>query len=391
TTRPDAGFAPNMVYDSARGCCVLFGGHNGSISSGATWEYTRKLVGALTFSRAPALLRPGNLKITASFDVDLSSNTTPTLTFPTGGTYFGVNSVSRVGFRQVLYDVTVGLTPTSGAADYVASVQRALGTGGPNQATPATQAGTVDTGPLSVLLTYDRDPAFVLQGPLTITATFSQPLVTTLTFALDAPGTANDVPATPMTGRGAVWTYTTNITGGSANLGPATVTIAGGQDTTGYINQTATDNTFTVASPPSYDGAPYGWAPQAPSTKPQGRRHAAMAFDSARSRSVMFGGNNGRTWIGDTWEYDGTNWISFTPATAPSVRDGPGMAYDQKRGRTVIFGGHGTSAEKQDTWEWDGTNWQRAITSGGPSKPLAPAMCFDSTRNCGVLFGGYAD
>jgi len=45
----------------------------------------------------------------------------------------------------------------------------------------------------------------------------------------------------------------------------------------------------------------------------------------------------------------------------PGPRGGFGMAYDSARGKTVLYGG-GVDAgipTDRDTWEWDGTNWRR--------------------------------
>src|SRR5262245_46031280 len=51
-----------------------------------------------------------------------------------------------------------------------------------------------------------------------------------------------------------------------------------------------------------------------------------------------------------------TAWTDRTPASSPPGRLGPGLAYDSARGRTVLFGGlNGGQATFSDTWEWDGS------------------------------------
>ena len=66
------------------------------------------------------------------------------------------------------------------------------------------------------------------------------------------------------------------------------------------------------------------------------RTYAAMAYDSARDRLVLFGGSG----LNDTWEFDGNGWTNVTPANGnPEGRWRHGMAYDASRRRVVMFGG----------------------------------------------------
>lgn len=65
------------------------------------------------------------------------------------------------------------------------------------------------------------------------------------------------------------------------------------------------------------------------------------------------------------------------------------MAYDSARHVTVLFGGTTSSSEASaETWEWDGITWsQRHVT--GPSPRSGHAMAYDASRGVTVLFGGY--
>src|SRR5262245_54514259 len=78
---------------------------------------------------------------------------------------------------------------------------------------------------------------------------------------------------------------------------------------------------------------------------------AAMAYDAARGRVVLFGGSfaNG-TYSADTWEYDGQAWRLRVTTNRPSGRGGHAMSYDAARGRVVLFGGS-ASTTLRDTWE----------------------------------------
>src|SRR5262249_52389706 len=46
-----------------------------------------------------------------------------------------------------------------------------------------------------------------------------------------------------------------------------------------------------------------------------------------------------------------TNWTEAKPVAGQAS---PAMAYDSARGRTVLFGGNSGSAIFAETWEWDG-------------------------------------
>jgi hypothetical protein len=110
-----------------------------------------------------------------------------------------------------------------------------------------------------------------------------------------------------------------------------------------------------------------------------------MAYDSARGVTVLFGGdNNTLAMLGDTWEFNGVNWVHRSPAHSPPARYAHCMSYDSVRHRTVMVGGLAESA----TWLWDGTDWT-SQPSALPARSYA-AMAFDSRRGRTVLFGGKA-
>ncbi|MBI5526160.1 MAG: hypothetical protein HY897_07480 [Deltaproteobacteria bacterium] len=130
---------------------------------------------------------------------------------------------------------------------------------------------------------------------------------------------------------------------------------------------------------------------------PSARQSSALAYDAARGKVVLFGGYTGNP-SGETWEWDGTNWVRKIPADPegdgnPSARYGHAMAYDSARGKTVLFGG-GTGEPAYETWEWDGTSWEKKTPAdpegdGNPSPRGNHAMVYDSARGKTVLFGGY--
>lgn len=111
-----------------------------------------------------------------------------------------------------------------------------------------------------------------------------------------------------------------------------------------------------------------------------------MAYDTARQRLVLFGGQLNGNRLGDTWEWDGANWL-LRSNTGPSARFFHTMTYDPIRQRVVLFGGI-EFAFKRDTWEWDGNVWvQRSNT--GPTARMFSSITFDPIRQKVLLFGGF--
>ena len=127
------------------------------------------------------------------------------------------------------------------------------------------------------------------------------------------------------------------------------------------------------------------WGPQTQVQSPSGRAYPALAYDSARGRTVLFGGGSGCcNGPNDTWEWDGSHWTSFSTFPSPPSSIGPGLAYDSARGVTVLFANDGT------TWEWNGQFWTRRAPATSPPARLWTAMAYDSVRHVVVLFGGDA-
>jgi len=120
---------------------------------------------------------------------------------------------------------------------------------------------------------------------------------------------------------------------------------------------------------------------------PSPRVSHAMAYDSQRGRTVLFGGTAGGTnTFADTWEWNGTSWTHWGVA-GPAARSRHAMAYDSQRGRTVLFGGSLGSGTFSDTWEWNGIAWS-GLAVTGPSARFGHALAYDSQRGRTVLFGG---
>ncbi|TMF75773.1 MAG: hypothetical protein E6I12_11100, partial [Chloroflexi bacterium] len=129
---------------------------------------------------------------------------------------------------------------------------------------------------------------------------------------------------------------------------------------------------------------------QVSNTGPAARGGAGMVYDSARQRSILFGGSDGSgSYFSDTWQYDGASWTQLQVA-GPSARFLALMAYNSERGVTVLYGGYNNGVIN-NTWEWNGSSWTQRLTAHTPPARLWSAMTYDSTRHVIVLFGGELD
>jgi Immunoglobulin I-set domain/Kelch motif len=136
---------------------------------------------------------------------------------------------------------------------------------------------------------------------------------------------------------------------------------------------------------------------------PPSRHAAAMCYDSDRRVTVLFGGGTYAAGpgsvLGDTWEFDGTNWTQRLPVNSPVGRTQANMVYDTKRHRAVLFGGLRYDSTygvrfSPETWEWDGNNWQQIVTAHLPpwtETLYAYAACYDNVRGEMLLFGYLTD
>ena len=135
--------------------------------------------------------------------------------------------------------------------------------------------------------------------------------------------------------------------------------------------------------------------PADPNASPSPRTEAGMIYDEAHCVMLLFGGQHGYDFYGDTWQWDSCagSWTQLFPAVSPEGRCGPAMAYDEARGEVVMFGGvHYFWDERRETWCWNGSTWIDRTPNGETSSPpgaVGPKMVYDADRQLIVLFGGY--
>jgi len=116
-----------------------------------------------------------------------------------------------------------------------------------------------------------------------------------------------------------------------------------------------------------------------------------MAHDLDRNRTVLFGGVNASgSLLQDTWEWDGQAWHQMQPPAAPPACTGASMAFDRARGRTVLCGGQGTAGYLSDVWDWDGRAWTLRFLVPRPAGRADAAMAYCTRRERVLYFGGRA-
>lgn len=125
------------------------------------------------------------------------------------------------------------------------------------------------------------------------------------------------------------------------------------------------------------------------------RTSTTLAYDSANTQVVMFGGKNiNRSSLSDTWKYPNAgSWSVLSPAASPIARYDHAMAYTSTDGYIVLFGGRSDDEVEMfaDTWYWNNTTWQQLTLIPTITSPLARyghSLTTDTGTHSRILFGG---
>ena len=105
-----------------------------------------------------------------------------------------------------------------------------------------------------------------------------------------------------------------------------------------------------------YDGT--DWTQVVTANSPAPRFWHSMSYDPGRHRTVVFGGDyilsNTLGPNNETWEYDGSTWAQLFTAHQPSPRIMAPMVYDSALTKTLLFGGSDESGQPDvalgDSW-----------------------------------------
>ena len=159
----------------------------------------------------------------------------------------------------------------------------------------------------------------------------------------------------------------------------------------------------------SWDGV--NWTRLRPATAPVARAGARMIWNPDRARLVLFGGigppgtdlgadSTGdpgvtRQYLGDSWEFDGSNWTRRTGGPRPNPRLRFAYTFDPILGAEVLYGGQGyykPEAKPQDTWLFRSGTWSLAVPQTGthPTAHLDTSTAFVPSLGATINIGGTA-
>ncbi len=140
-----------------------------------------------------------------------------------------------------------------------------------------------------------------------------------------------------------------------------------------------------------YDGST--WVLRALPQSPTARGVHGMAYDALRQEVVIFGGSAGNPGltVGDTWIFDGANWVQRSPSSGPPARHHAAMCFVESAGKVSLFGGWAANASLDDTWEWDGVGWSQVATAVRPAARnwIETSYAYHATAQRALLFGGW--
>jgi hypothetical protein len=397
-----------LVYDAARGRCVLFGGEGASVLAD-TWEWD----GSTWTQRFPATLPTAGSARSMAYDAArariVRKELAGAFTWEWDGTdwtRFLAPSPAGDLAQNLVYDAArgrVSFLSNRGASDTLEVLEWTGGAWVPRPQVPAppARAGyaaahdpvrlrTVVFAGLRGSSTWLTDTwewdgsAWSLRvpytGPSLWSANLAQDVARGRTILCGAAGLGS---LETWELEGSAWTLR-SAAGPGVRADAAMAWDAGRGRAVLFGGRTFT----ALADTWEYDGTT--WAQSTPPQSPVARWGSALVHDAARARSVLFGGFQDQPMgpLNDTWEWDGAAWVLRAPALNPPVRGLHAMAYDSDRGRTVLFGGSGLAGLLADTWEWDGTSWILLTPPSSPAARYAHSMTYDPVRRRTILLGG---
>ncbi len=133
------------------------------------------------------------------------------------------------------------------------------------------------------------------------------------------------------------------------------------------------------------------WTRDQAGGSPPGRTNASFAFDGSMGDDycLLFGGLNGTTVLGDSWEFTASGtWSPLEAGTAPEPRSGASLVYDSVDGYLVLFGGTRGTAHFGDTWTLAMGLWNQLFPTPTPSARFGAAAAYDAPDSLVLLYGG---
>jgi hypothetical protein len=138
-------------------------------------------------------------------------------------------------------------------------------------------------------------------------------------------------------------------------------------------------------------------------TKVDSKKHpgfralAMMFFDPVSQRTILYGGI-GRTSqegklirFGDTWAFDGKDWVELTNVSSPPPRYGALIGVDPQSGLVHMVGGKDENeAFIDDHYTWNGSKWSLVAANTELPARQNGGLTWDPTLERMTIFGGFA-
>ncbi|MCA8952664.1 MAG: hypothetical protein KDE27_24340 [Planctomycetes bacterium] len=96
------------------------------------------------------------------------------------------------------------------------------------------------------------------------------------------------------------------------------------------------------------------------------RRGFAFAYDPIGARCILYGGDRipASNGTAECWAFDGAQWTQLQVAAAPGVRFGAALEFEPATGRMILYGGESGAT----TWALTGSNWSSVATANDPGE-----------------------
>jgi N-acetylneuraminic acid mutarotase len=143
----------------------------------------------------------------------------------------------------------------------------------------------------------------------------------------------------------------------------------------------------------TYDTASNTWVERNPSIHPHSRAGAPMTADVTSGNLLLFGGDTYREWYNDSWSYNASNntWTSRPFSTGPPIRSYSVMNYDLPTRSFILYGGAGDNNIRDDYWSYDPAQnlWSNLDGLASPEPRRGASVAYDTANRVGILFGGF--
>lgn len=164
----------------------------------------------------------------------------------------------------------------------------------------------------------------------------------------------------------------------------------------GGIHENTTQSVAALRTMWSWTGTQ--WVADSPAHLPPAMSGASIAYDPASNNVVMFGGatyNNVffplRTGTSDTWIWDGTDWSQPSISLPPPPRTQGAFAWNVARQRLELFGGESVfSLMRNDLWEWNGatSTWAQVDVVNAPPTTSHVMVSLPDGSGLAIIGGG---